>query len=586
MIKRGLYNNSLDLSEFHFAYFFFHSPADPLGGTTGDKNKFSGGNYLNIGGTDACSMFALAKWTGAADETLAPYPQSSPPALNDSLGYQDIGHLQNVRYVNGADKNSIKQLILQYGSVSAPLYVDLNKYYSPSTAAYYCSSKETTNHQLVLVGWDDSYSTGNFTSGSRPGANGAWIAKNSYGTEFGDNGYIYISYQDQSLLRSSSLVFAYDMEGSDNYSHNYQYDGSASCTYRTLSSGNSIANIFTVKGNPGAQERLEAVSFALAADNVQYAIQIYKNPKNGNPSSGVAVFDSAQTGMTSYCGYYTIPLKQKVVFNQGDRFSVVISLASSKSSDIPYFTDDTSNINELNFVSTSSVGQSYVYSKLLGWIDIGYSRNANIRIKAFTVNTAEPATVVLPNVSALTRPSVSQIQVQNCSALKISWETVDYAAGYNIYRSTSKNGKYQQIGSTAGTSWLDARTTPGKQYYYKISAYGQSRYHGTVYSALSAAKSKKLVPPKATIRSLKKKSKKTALLTWKKISGADGYEIYRKESGKKWKKLKTLKRTGTIRSTVSLKSGKTYQYRIRAYKKNGSKKIYGAYSASKKIKAA
>lgn len=89
------------------------------------------------------------------------------------------------------------------------------------------------------------------------------IAKNSYGEDFGNDGYIYISYQDNSLNHqkkstadSDSLVFAYDMENSDNYSHNYQYDGSASCTYMPIPSGSSLSNVFTVSGNPNGQEKL------------------------------------------------------------------------------------------------------------------------------------------------------------------------------------------------------------------------------------------------------------------------------------------------------------------------------------------
>ncbi|MDD6065316.1 MAG: lectin like domain-containing protein [Firmicutes bacterium] len=587
MIKRGLYNNTLDLSEFHLAYFFFNTQKDPLGGTAGDSNLLLYGNYLNLGGTDACSMFALAKWTGAAAESLAPYPSSDVPKLKASLGYQDIGHLQNVRYVNGTDQNSIKQLILQYGSVSAPVYMDMNKYYTPSTASYYCSRKLTTNHQIVLVGWDDTYSINNFTAGNRrPDSAGAWIAKNSYGTEFGNNGFFYISYQDLSLNNTDCLVFAYDMEGSDNYSHNYQYDGTASCTYHTFSSGDSIANVFTVKGNPGSQERLDAVSFALASDNVQYAIQIYKNPKDGNPTRGIAVFDTPQTGITSYCGYYTIPLKQPVVFQQGDRFSVVISFASSNGS-IHYFTDTSSSIGEekqLRFESKASLGESYTCKKFTGWVDIGFSGSINHRIKAFTTDTTEPATVVLPNITALTRPAISQIQVRSCSALLLSWEEVDYAAQYYIYRSTSKNGTYELIGTTASLSFRDDTAIPGKQYYYKVSANGPSRYNGTVYSNASAVRSKKLVPPKVSLRSLKKKSSKTAVLSWKRVSGASGYEVFRRESGKKWKKLKTIKKAETVQTKVSLKSGRTCYYRIRAYKTKNGRKIYGDFSTSRKIR--
>ena len=85
-----------------------------------------------------------SKWTGAAAESLASYPYEQLYTPSSSLAYQDVGHLQNVRYVNGSDTASIKRLILQYGSVSAPLCVNLKKYYSKSTGAYYCNNNTGT----------------------------------------------------------------------------------------------------------------------------------------------------------------------------------------------------------------------------------------------------------------------------------------------------------------------------------------------------------------------------------------------------------------------------------------------------------
>lgn len=125
MIRKGLQDTSFDLSEFHFAYFFFHTQEDALGGTAGDCTLLADPDYMDVGGADACTMFALSKWTGAAAESLASYPYEQLYTPSSSLAYQDVGHLQNVRYVNGSDTASIKRLILQYGSVSAPLCVNL-----------------------------------------------------------------------------------------------------------------------------------------------------------------------------------------------------------------------------------------------------------------------------------------------------------------------------------------------------------------------------------------------------------------------------------------------------------------------------
>lgn len=76
-----------------------------------------------------------------------------------------------------------------------------------------------------------------------------------------------------------------------------------------------------------------------------------------------------------------------------------------------------------------------------------------------------------------------------------------------------------------------------------------------------------------------------AKLTWKKVSGADGYVVYQKVGKGKWQKVKVIKNGKTISySKAGIKSGKTYKFRVRAYVKNGKKTVYNKYSVTKTIK--
>ena len=78
-------------------------------------------------------------------------------------------------------------------------------------------------------------------------------------------------------------------------------------------------------------------------------------------------------------------------------------------------------------------------------------------------------------------------------------------------------------------------------------------------------------------------SKSKIKLSWKQITGVDGYEIVRYNTKKKaYKKIKTLTNPKTVSYTdKGLKKRTKYKYKIRAYQKNGTKKVYGFYSNPK-----
>ncbi len=95
-------------------------------------------------------------------------------------------------------------------------------------------------------------------------------------------------------------------------------------------------------------------------------------------------------------------------------------------------------------------------------------------------------------------------------------------------------------------------------------------------------------PGKVKKVKVKSKKKKKATVTWKKVSGASGYQIVYSIS-KKFTKSKTKsvtvkggsKKTKTLKK---LKSGKTYYVKVRAYKVVNGKKVYGKYSKVKKVR--
>ncbi|MCO7121962.1 family 10 glycosylhydrolase [Ihubacter massiliensis] len=183
-------------------------------------------------------------------------------------------------------------------------------------------------------------------------------------------------------------------------------------------------------------------------------------------------------------------------------------------------------------------------------------------------------------VKRIPRASVSY---NNYNALTVKWNKISGVSGYQIYRATSKNGKYKKI-KTAGsgtTSYKNSKLTAGKTYYYKVRAYKG----GTTYS-FSSVVSKKPKPKTPSIST--KAGKRKITVSWKKVSGASGYKVYRatKKSGK-YKTVKTIKSSKTRKYTnKKLKKGKRYYYKVRAYKTVKGKRVYSSYSSysSKKAK--
>lgn len=590
MVKKGIADSTIDLSELHFAYFFYNTVNDPLKNTKGDKviNQ-TGYHYMDAGGNNLFTMFALAKWTGPALESKAPYRTTLTPSLKSRLAYQDAAHLQNARFVNSRDIDSVKDLILQYGAVSSAMYYQgtyLNKdngaYNSPESEDHYYIN----NHVVCLVGWDDNYPRENFLI--QPSRDGAWIAKNSYGVGEGDQGYLYISYEDAVLggkHAKDALSYAFDLESADNYDHNYQYDGSSSIETLKISSGGSLSNVYTVKGNPGGNERLEAVSFALVSQNVNYSIQIYKNPKKGSPTSGSPVFPSPQTGSTTYSGYYTVELENPPVFAQGDTFAVVITFRSKNGSRIESFIDLDSNVDDVKFVSKSADSLSFFRaSSGSAWEDLNtFCESATARIKAFTTDTSTKPTKIDVISDRLSKPKIRSLKAVSCTRAKITWSGTDQAVGYEIFRSTDKNGSYQRIARVRSCSYVDRQKTPGTTYYYRIRAYGKEN-KTTVYSKFSSAKSLYMRPEKPQITSAKYNGSRKIRLTWKKLGGVNGYAIYRSTKRDYGFELVTRVKKKATKYTDQTPENRVYYYKIRAFRNVNGKRLFGRYSSVVKVK--
>jgi uncharacterized repeat protein (TIGR02543 family) len=396
-IKGKKVDNTLDLSELHLSYFTYNPVTDPLGNTKGDtSNKYPKNAMYHIGANEYNVVMSLASWSGVVNEKTVPYSRITDNKLEHSLAYKSVARLQNANFISMQDTNEVKKEIMKKGSVSTLIYLN-DIFKTPKENSYYYDGRRNleVNHAVSIVGWDDKYSKENFNTS--PTKDGAWLVKNSYGFEMTDDGYLWVSYEDYSLIYNSGTLIpdgtavSFSMESNENYDNNYQYDGTRSSIYIQSQNSIRVGNIFKASAAPkNHSESLKAVSFLTYSSNVNYSIEIYKDLKDRlSPISGTKVFSTPVKGKKVYAGYHTIKLPKDVKLSNNSLFSVVVTLSSSnskvslgidKSDDTDYYVGN----NYVEFINSSQKGESFI-SYNGRWIDYGQD-GISLRVKAFTNN--------------------------------------------------------------------------------------------------------------------------------------------------------------------------------------------------------
>ena len=175
---------------------------------------------------------------------------------------------------------------------------------------------------------------------------------------------------------------------------------------------------------------------------------------------------------------------------------------------------------------------------------------------------------------SLDTPTLSAISVTN-SGIKITWEEVEDAAMYRVYRKTS-GGSWKKVADTTSLSYTDKSTlTSNTTYYYSVRCvtsdgkYSESSYDKTGLSAEYYS-----APTLTGISNTNSGVK----VKWDAVSGASYYRVYRKASASgSWEKLADT--TSTSYTDTTVKSGKTYYYTVRCLNSTG-KKVASAYDST------
>lgn len=403
----GKFNGSAspDLSELHLAW-FAASPiteaTDPIQSGEGaqavfkDNSKTAWETILRMGGFRDNATSTWASWQGATTEASVPYQSTKgTQATNDEWNvpeeerFASTVHVQNIDYLpspatftdasnpskdtyayDQSATDAIKRILMEKGAVQIGYCADqsaldqttLNSTYfnyntwaqcvdeyiqndDPNTPNF--NECTAANHVVTIVGWDDTFSRANFAPNHQPDYDGAWIVKNSWGSNSGwgigakssatGSGCFYLSYYDETIGDISSVQADLpDAEGAFDYDNNYQYDylGAASVGKVKVGAadfkGVQVANIFTAEGT----EALRAVSAMTANPGSQVSVRVYLLDNDAeDPTEGVLA--TTQEATIEFGGYHTISLDKPVNLSAGQRFAVVETITGAEGNYFP-----------------------------------------------------------------------------------------------------------------------------------------------------------------------------------------------------------------------------------------------------------
>jgi C1A family cysteine protease len=321
----------------------------------------------------------FARWEGPVFERSDPYPDrgGSPTFL------RAVRHVQDVLFLpqrgDPLDNDAVKWAVTTYGGVDAAMDFRAGEtsFWKPATNSYYGLQDDVLNHHVLCVGWDDAYPKSSFAS--TPPGDGAFLIKNSWGTDWGDAGYFWLSYYDASF--GDALAVFGGAEGVGNYDAIYQYDAlgrSGWVDARGRGAGSTpgvesawYASRFTCAGGGS----VEAVSFYTPVPGAGYEVRI------AGSLGGIAGASVAGSGTVAVGGYHTVRLDQPVTVTTGRTFVAAVRVTT------PGWTYPVPVERPSDLIDPRArAGQSYLSADGVTWADLttlaGLSRG-NVCLKAF-----------------------------------------------------------------------------------------------------------------------------------------------------------------------------------------------------------
>ena len=348
------------------------------------NNKTGRGDRLLHQGGQPYHYYNETIRSGICTEEDLPYNEENEYDINKAKNSNKVVLPQSAFWINengiSLNRNKeivnkmIKEQLMNNGAVSISITFAQNNFNSKNNTFFlptYCTQDNSVSHEVTIIGWDDNFSKEEFkkradiyydytteiqyTADIEPKENGAWIVQNSWGSEYGDNGIFYLSYESDIMSVFGFLdVILYEER------NEYSYVDNELANYQTVKLNENHKKYYYQEFNAKSDnENITQITIANLPRGKVYYIDNYEDRNNINFDNKVLIGDFASSISPVKYNFMAatsgpVPLKSNFILKEpikinGNKFLIIVEIDGTyvnnaylnKNSKInTYYTDD------------------------------------------------------------------------------------------------------------------------------------------------------------------------------------------------------------------------------------------------------